>query len=382
MSKTKVSPDTLLIDISQARSGNVAILTLNAEKTLNSLTIEMVRGLYSALIAYRDDNDIAAIILQGAGKKAFCAGGDVQKLYQSATENPGGPCPYAEDFFKEEYQLNYLIHTYEKPIICLGHGIVMGGGLGLMAGASHRVASDKTRIAMPEITIGLFPDVGGTWFLNRMPRGLGLFFALTGAPINAEDALLVGLADHVISHEKLTEASEAILGLAFTEDKAENHTLVSDCLESNSIDKRHLTSLVPSEISSHVDVLSGACQQSSLGEVIRQLRPLAQESTYFEKALGTLTHGSPLSSLLIFEQLKRYRYASLEKVFESELALATRVIRYPEFAEGVRALLIEKDNAPKWQYAHFAEVPASLLESFFSAPWETSPLTLPEASEA
>ena len=156
-------------------------ITLNVEATLNSLTLDMVDLLQARLNAWATDDEIAAVFIEGAGEKAFCAGGDVQALHASATATPGGPCDYAEAFFTREYRMNYTLHTYAKPIVCWGHGIVLGGGLGVMAGCSHRVVTERTRIAMPEITIALFPDVGGSWFLNRAPGRSGEFLALTQA---------------------------------------------------------------------------------------------------------------------------------------------------------------------------------------------------------
>lgn len=364
----------ILVEVLAAKQHKLALLTLNVEKTLNSLNLDMVRTIATQLRQWENDDEIALVVLQGAGDKAFCAGGDVQQLYQSAIDQPGGPCEYAEAFFLEEYQLNYQIHRYPKPILCLGSGIVMGGGLGLMAGASHRVASETTRIAMPEISIGLFPDVGGTWFLNRMPGGLGVFFALTGASLNAHDALYSNLVDVVlpsgVHQQLLLELQEQVWAV----DQDSNSALLDDILAVHAIPTAKLETDIPSEVKSHLGFLEAACQQTSLGEVVSYLYRQSLDSKWMDKAIDTLKHGSPLSSLLIFEQLKRYRYASLEQVFQSELVLATNCIRYPEFAEGVRALLIDKDRSPKWAQTHFSQVPASLLENFFTAPWPTNPL--------
>ena len=159
-----------------ANAGHIGRVTLNVPGTLNSLTLEMVDLLQAQLDKWRDDERIAAVFIEGSGDKAFCAGGDVQALHRSAVETPGGPCEYAEDFFTREYRMNYTLHTYPKPLVCWGHGIVMGGGLGVMAGCSHRVVTETTRIAMPEVTIALFPDVGGSWFLNHMPGSTACFW--------------------------------------------------------------------------------------------------------------------------------------------------------------------------------------------------------------
>ena len=160
---------TVIAEELSSDTGSIGLLTLNLEKTLNSLTLEMVHSLTANLKKWANDDAIKAVILRGAGDRAFCAGGDVLALYQSAINPVDGICVDAEAFFFHEYQLDYLIHTYDKPIICFGNGIVMGGGLGLMAGASHRVVTETTRIAMPEVTIGIFPDVGATHFLNQLP---------------------------------------------------------------------------------------------------------------------------------------------------------------------------------------------------------------------
>jgi enoyl-CoA hydratase/carnithine racemase len=184
-----------------AATGQVGRATLNVEATLNSLTLDMVDLLQAQLDNWAQDDSIAAVFVDAAGEKAFCAGGDVQALHASAVATPGGPCEYAEDFFTREYRMNYSLHTYPKPLICWGHGIVMGGGLGVMAGCSHRIVTERTRIAMPEVTIALFPDVGGSWFLNHAPGSSGEFLALTGASINAADAIYIGLADRFIASE-------------------------------------------------------------------------------------------------------------------------------------------------------------------------------------
>ena len=231
MSQKNAKPDmtqnsTVIVDELNSETGSIGILTLNLEKTLNSLTLEMVHSLTVSLKKWANDDSVKAVILRGAGDRAFCAGGDVQALYQSAINPVDGICVEAEEFFFHEYQLNYLIHTYDKPIICLGNGIVMGGGLGLMAGASHRVVTETTRIAMPEISIGIFPDVGATSFLNQLPYNLGYFFALTGAPMNANDALFCQLADYAILWKDYDQLLESIKSISWATETETNHGLI------------------------------------------------------------------------------------------------------------------------------------------------------------
>lgn len=369
--------ESLVISELKASTGKIGMLKLNSEKTLNSLTLSMVDAMSKQLRDWEANDDIALIILIGAGNKAFCAGGDVQELYQSALESPGGPCVKGEAFFKSEYQLNYQLHTYSKPIICFGNGIVMGGGLGLMAGASHRIATESTRIAMPEITIGLFPDVGGTYFLNQMPYNFGVFFALTGASINARDALYTRLADHVIawdSHKKLIKSLQKVNWN--TSDSLINHQLIDEEIKAFALNSKALHASMESEIQVHHTLLETICLHNSLAEVLHEISLFNEDNPWFNKAKSAIAHGSPLSSVLIYEQLRRHRHSSLESVFLSEFQLATNIIRYPEFTEGVRALLIDKDKSPNWKFKHFSEVPCHVLEHFFSPPWDTNPLDL------
>ena len=208
----------VLFEEIDSKAGKVGRITLNVEPTLNSLTLEMVDLLQARLDGWREDDSIGAVFIDGAGEKAFCAGGDVQALHASAVETPGGPCEYGEAFFTREYRMNYTLHTWPKPLVCWGHGIVMGGGLGVMAGCSHRIVTEKTRIAMPEVTIALFPDVGGSWFLNHMPGKSGLFLALTGASINAADAIYTGIADRFVSSEHKQAVLDALVEQAWSAD--------------------------------------------------------------------------------------------------------------------------------------------------------------------
>lgn len=358
-----------------SKKGKVGHLTLNAPKALNSLSLEMIQAAFQQLTQWATDDAIACVLLDGAGDKGFCAGGDVQKLYQSAIDNPGGPCDYAEQFFVEEYQLDYLLHSYPKPVICIGSGIVMGGGLGLMQGASHRVVSEKSRIAMPEITIGLFPDVGATRFLNDLPQGLGLFFALTGASINASDALSLGLADHYVEMSEMDNIIQKLKESSWTKDANKNSERVTSLLADFSVPEDARLNTIPSELANCREEIENACRRGALGDVIAALDTIDSDSVWLKKSIQTMHNGSPLSALLIFEQLRRYRYISQQEAFEVDLVLATNCVRYPEFAEGVRALLIDKDKKPKWGFKHFSHVPASVMELFFTPPWEQNPLS-------
>ena len=367
-----MSDAPILFEELTAGSRKLGRVTLSVAATLNSLTLEMVDLLQVQLDAWRNDDDIAAVFIEGAGEKAFCAGGDVQALHQSAVGTPGGPCDYAENFFAREYRMNYTLHTYNKPIICWGHGIVMGGGLGVMAGCSHRVVTEKTRIAMPEVTIALFPDVGGTWFLNHMPGKAGYFLALTGASINAADAIYTGIADRFISSERKGEVLQQLLRQNWSTDAATNHALVRHTLRPHA--EQSVGQCPGGQVEPHLGSINTLCDGDDIHEIIGNIVSQQTQDPWLSKARDALAHGSPLAALWIFRQLLETRHASLKEVFQSEIQLATNIVRHPEFAEGVRALLIDKDRSPVWQYKTTRDIPDDVIDSFFKAPWGTNPL--------
>lgn len=349
---------------------SVGIVTLNIEKTLNSLTLEMVELMYPKLVQWQSNADIAAIFIQGAGEKALCAGGDVQQLYRSAIGTPGGPCEYAETFFNKEYRLDYLLHTYSKPVICWGHGIVMGGGLGLMAAASHKVVTEKTRIAMPEITIALFPDVGGSWFLNRMPGKSGLFVALTAASLNAADALYLGLGDSYVNHSAKQQYLDALTAIQWSDSRDHNDVLINEVsTQLSGVD------LPTGNVEKYAQEIALCCASEDLAENVEAILALQSDDKWLQKAQRSLAHGSPITAKVIAEQLRGARDMSLAQVFQRELILATNIVRHPEFAEGVRALLIDKDQQPQWTYKTIAAVPEAVIAQFLTAPWALNPLS-------
>jgi enoyl-CoA hydratase/carnithine racemase len=367
-----MSEAPILFEEHIAGAGKLVRVTLNVPATLNSLTLQMVDQLQAKLEMWRDDPAIAGIFLEGAGDKAFCAGGDIQALYDDVTATPGGPCAYAENFFLREYLLDYTLHTYPKPVISWGHGIVMGGGLGVMAGASHKVVTEKTRIAMPEVGIALFPDVGGSWFLNHMPGKAGQFLALTGASINAADAIYTGIADRFIGSERREEVFEALLRQKWQVDEAANHGLVRHILRPFA--EQSVSQCPGGQVEPHLGSIATLCDGDDVHEVIDNILSQQTQDPWLSAAKKSMGRGSPLAALVAFRQLVETRHASLREVFQAELVLATNIMRYPEFAEGVRALLIDKDRKPAWRYTATRDVPAEVVDSFFSAPWEQHPL--------
>src|SRR5690606_9823846 len=293
----------------------------------------------------------------GSGDRALCAGGDVVQLRNSSLARDGK----AEAFFEQEYRLDYLIHTYSKPIVVWGHGVVMGGGLGLLAGASHRVVTAQTRLAMPEVTIGLYPDVGGTWFLNKAPGRTGLFLALTGASINASDTLFLGIADRFLNHAQWSEFIDALTTTAWGSVDQHNGQIshILRDLEARAGERP------ANVVRDHYDTIQQLTDGDSLHEIVAKITAYQGSDDWLTKAAATLASGCPATIGVIYEQLKRGLHLSLKEAFQMELVLSSNFMRFPSFAEGVRALLVDKDRQPKFTPAALADVTPELIEEHF-----------------
>ncbi|WP_133012413.1 enoyl-CoA hydratase/isomerase family protein [Marinomonas flavescens] len=335
-------------------------ILLNAEDSLNAITLEMVDLIQSKLDQWKEDDAVAAVLLDSVGEKAFCAGGDIVNLYTAMSK--GRDARFSTEFFTREYELDYCIHTYPKPIICWGHGIVMGGGMGLMNGCSHRVVTEKTHMAMPEVKIGYYPDVGGSWFLNRLQGRTGLFLGLTGNPINAADALFLGLADRFIAFERRAQMLENLQAERWDSDAYAATNRVLRQLELESQESFNANS----PVQKHYRFIQQVTDTDSLAEFVDVLNTVDTDDKWIYKAKKAISHASPLSMHIIKKQLEVTRHMSLKQVFESELSLSVRSCANREFLEGIRALLVDKDGVPKWTYASVQEVDLVFVESFFA----------------
>lgn len=360
-------PVVLFETIAAANGKRIAVATLNAEKTLNSLTLAMVDLMLAQLTQWERDENVAAVILRGHSDKAFCAGGDVVQVYKSACAQSD----YAAQFFEREYRLDYQIHVYKKPLIVWANGIAMGGGLGLLCGASHRVVTESSRIAMPEITIGLYPDVGGTWFLNRMPGKTGLFLALTGASINAADALLVGIADRFIAHAHYAAVLDALTHVQWSSPDDNYFSQVSDVLRT--FEKLSIAQLPASIVRAHYDVIQQLCDGDDIDTVVANILAWRGDDQWLGKAVATLARGCPTTMHLIDQQLRHGKYLSLREAFQLELILSINCARFNNLREGVRALLIDKDNQPQFEPTTLAGVTLEFIAAHFAAPWGDAP---------
>lgn len=353
--------------LSEIKDG-VGILTLNSEKTLNSLSQSMVDEMYSVLKAWKQNPEVSCVFLQGSGEKAFCAGGDVRQLYKALEEykktKSDKPSEECLRFFISEYTLDYEIHSYPKPIVVWGHGIVMGGGIGLMNGASHRIVTEKSKLAMPEITIGLYPDVGATWFFNKLPAGFGLFLGLTAARINAGDALYLGMADSYLTSSRKEEFLKKLIALHWSSEAEANHKLVTQLTK----DLSH-NETPPESIAKSHEKLIASFEHVKTAQEFREILKRLPKDAWISEAQNIFEHGSPSSAGIIIEQLRRGKTMTLEEVFQSELNLSVSCSLRPDFPEGVRALLVDKDQNPRWTPPSFEKVTPEWIESYFKPHW-------------
>jgi enoyl-CoA hydratase/carnithine racemase len=279
----------------------------------------------------------------------------------------GGYAPAVEEYFTKEYKLDYLIHTFNKPFVVWGTGIVMGGGLGMMVGASHKVVTETSRIAMPEISIGLYPDVGGTWFLNRMPEQCGLFLGLTGASINAADAKYTGLADFFITSEKKQQLIDTLKTINWGDTVALNHDKLSSKM--HDLERLSNSQMPPSFIRAQKKLIAQVMDHKNIAEIVNAIVSADVDDKWFNRAQKSLKHGSAVSGNLVYRQLIQGKSLSLADCFRLELNLSVKCGQYGEFKEGVRALLIDKDNAPKWKYSNISEVDQQEIDWFFTSKW-------------
>tara|TARA_R110000772_G_scaffold28740_7_gene72257 strand:+ start:458 stop:1507 length:1050 start_codon:yes stop_codon:yes gene_type:complete len=333
-------------DIIINKVGRVGQISLNRPKVLHSLNLAMCEAMRDTLIEWRDDDSVEAVILDHSEGRGFCAGGDIAMLQESGKKDG----KEGREFFYKEYQLNHLLFEYPKPVVAFMDGITMGGGVGISQPAKYRVATENTRFAMPETGIGLFPDVGGGWFLSRLEGRLGQFLALTGARLDGAECKEVGLATHYVPSEHLDEAKQRI---------SENPDRIDGILG-------QLSNKVPeARITQNLDKIDKLFASDSLEEVIAALD--ADDSDWALKERGTLGTKSPQTCKVALRQLKEG--AAMETFADelrNEYRIASRVLVMHDFIEGVRALIVDKDNAPKWNPATPEETGDELIDAIFA----------------
>lgn len=326
------------------RRGALGLITLNRPRAINALTHEMVLLVSRALDEWEHDDAVRTVAITGAGERGLCAGGDVVALYDAAVNGPVRP---AVEFWADEYAMNARIATYRKPIVALQDGLVLGGGIGISAHASHRVVTERSRLGFPEVAIGFVPDVGGTWLLSRSPGELGTRLALTGAHVSAADAILVGLADHFVPSGSVP----ALLGQLELESP---DTVVAAVR----------VDVDPAPLQAEREWTDRAFAEDTVTGILAALAAAGEESAL--RAAETIAEKSPTAVSVTLEAIRRARRLhSLDEVLEQEFRVSTRHLSAPDFAEGIRAQVIDKDRAPSWRPAKLGEVMPSLVEEFF-----------------
>ncbi len=315
------------------RDGRVGRILLNRPKALNALDLPMIRACAAALEAWRDDPAVHAVVIEGAGDRAFCAGGDIRAVRAHAMAGETEP---VESFFSEEYALNQAIAGYPKPYVALIDGICMGGGIGVSVHGAYRVASEHAMFAMPETAIGFFPDIGATYFLPRLPGSLGLYLGLTGTRVQGADAVHAGFATHFVPREQLPALAAALAedGVAALGPGA--------------------APLPPFALAPQRAAIDRCFSADSVPGIISRLE--ADGGDWAQRTLATLRGMSPSSLFWSFGIIRRGAAATLPQALRAELVLTRTVTQHPDFQEGVRAMVVDKDRQPKWHPARIEDV--------------------------
>lgn len=344
-----------------AQSGTAGVVTLNRPQALNAVTHGMVRALARQLGQWAKDAAITRVVITAAGERAFSAGGDIRALYDFGRSERQ---ERALQFWRDEYVLNTLIKRYPKPYVALINGIVMGGGVGVSVHGSHRVAGDRLQFAMPEVGIGFFPDVGATWFLPRMPGETGAYCALTGDRFGPADAVAAGLATHRIASARFSDLIEGLTGTvsvdallaAFAEPAGEGPIMA----RKTAIDR----------------LFAGESVEAILAALEREARSGSADAAWAEKTAATMRTKSPLSLKIALAQVRRGANWDFETCMRTEFRIVSRIIHGVDFYEGVRAVIVDKDNKPRWRPAGLADVPEAEVARHF-APLGENELPLP-----
>lgn len=348
--------------IHAVKHNHLGVITLERPKALNSLSLDMVRAMTEALHAWHDDTDVRAVLVRSSSEKAFCAGGDIRFFHEAGHATPRNGSALLEDFFTEEYALNHLIHTYPKPYIALMDGIVMGGGMGIsQAGPTNcmRVVTERTKMAMPEVNIGLFPDVGGSYFLSRTPGQIGTYLAVTGEIIGAADALYAGLADVFVPAAQLP----ALLEYLLSNSPADLREAVRSFGAPFSIQ----CDPEASGLAQHRNVIDHHFDQPDVPGIVASLT--ADSTPFAQKTLAVMHKRSPLMMCVTHSQLQRGADMGLADCLRMERTMVRRSFENGEVLEGIRSVVIDKDNAPKWNPTSLDEVTPKMIAHFFEPAW-------------
>lgn len=324
------------------RRGRLGVVTLNRPKAVNALTAGMASAMLDRLMLWAEDDAVATVLVRGAGDRGLCAGGDIVAIYRDMLD--GGSA--TADFWAQEYRLNALIAAFPKPYVAFMDGLVLGGGVGISAHGSVRIVTERTRTGMPETTIGFVPDVGGTLLLSRSPGQSGTHAALTGAHLSGSDALFLGLADHHVPSARLSELAGAL-----ESEPAEDAV------------GRFREQAPAAALAAQSEWIDSCYASDDAEEILRRLRAFGGEAA---EAADAIEAKSPAAVKVTLESLRRVRGLSLEEALEQEYRVGLHCLAGPDFREGIRAQVIDKDRAPRWQPATLGEVSRDDVEAYFA----------------
>ncbi len=363
--------------VQTSMASKTGLITLDRPAALNSLSLEMVRTMTQALMRWRDDPAVSAVLVRGSSERAYCAGGDIRFFHQKGSANHTGGAALVEDFFNEEYALNHLVHRYPKPYVALMDGVVMGGGMGIaQAGpqARVRVVAERTKMAMPEVGIGLFPDVGGSWFLSRAPGQIGVYLAVTGDVISAAEAIYAGLADVFMPGAELPALQSTLI--AASGEGRDLHAVARECAQQFAAQ----ADPAMSRLAQAREAIDRHFAHASVQAIMDALAD--DHSEFASKALAMMQKRSPLMMSVALEQVRRGRTMGIADCLRMERTLVRRCFEHGEVLEGVRALVIDKDHAPRWNPPTLSEVTREMVEHFFVSAWPDHAHPLRELSDA
>lgn len=361
----------ILTEVLSTQCGRgIGVLTLNVPKAMNAVDLDMVNAIDEHMKAWQDDANIVAVIMRGAGEKAFCAGGDIRKLYRSMTLKGRTQYRYADDFFRAEYRKNYVLHQFTKPLIAWGQGFVMGGGLGLFVCASHRIGTESLRLAWPEVRIGLFPDVTATWYLSHMPAPWGLWMGLTGSLMNASECKQLGLTHYAMGSEQWQGILELVTNLSWQDNIARNHQELRKGLQQ--LEQTTTSELPAARLEANEEQVNKWLEGDDLVAIAKRMSAYKGGDEWLQQGIKNLQQGCPATAHIVMEQIRRGGFMSLKEVVAWELDIAWQSVRHPDFAEGVRAMVIDKDFKPQWQHKDIQSVPRSWVEELLRSPWKVN----------